>query len=74
MASEPATEDLLRELAPQVLGVLLRRYGGLDSCEDAVQEALLDAAVQWPASGRPGQPAGLAADSRHPAAERHAAP
>jgi RNA polymerase sigma factor (sigma-70 family) len=51
-------EDLLRELAPQVLGVLMRRYGGLDSCEDAVQEALLDAATQWPASGLPGNPRG----------------
>jgi RNA polymerase sigma factor (sigma-70 family) len=49
-------EDLLRELAPQVLGVLMRRYDGLDSCEDAVQEALLDAAVQWPASGTPENP------------------
>jgi RNA polymerase sigma factor (sigma-70 family) len=52
------TEDLLRELAPQVLGVLLRRYGGLDSCEDAVQEALVDAATQWPDSGIPGNPRG----------------
>jgi len=52
------TEDLLRELAPQVLGVLMRRYGGLDSCEDAVQEALLDAATQWPASGTPDNPRG----------------
>ena len=58
MTGQPATEDLLRELAPQVLGVLMRRYGGLDSCEDAVQEALLDAAVQWPASGPPGNPRG----------------
>ena len=49
-------ENLLRELAPQVLGVLMRRYGGLDSCEDAVQEALIDAAVQWPASGTPENP------------------
>jgi RNA polymerase sigma factor (sigma-70 family) len=40
-------EDLLRELAPQVLGALLRRYDGLDACEDAVQEALADAAAQW---------------------------
>jgi RNA polymerase sigma factor (sigma-70 family) len=51
-------EDLLRELAPQVLGVLMRRYGGLDTCEDAVQEALLDAATQWPASGTPDNPRG----------------
>jgi RNA polymerase sigma factor (sigma-70 family) len=40
-------EDLLRRLAPQVLGVLVRRYGRFDACEDAVQEALLAAAVQW---------------------------
>jgi RNA polymerase sigma factor (sigma-70 family) len=50
--------DLLRELAPQVLGVLMRRFGGLDLCEDAVQEALLDAATQWPASGTPANPRG----------------
>jgi RNA polymerase sigma factor (sigma-70 family) len=36
--------------------VLMRRYAGLDSCEDAVQEALLAAAAQWPASGRPDNP------------------
>jgi RNA polymerase sigma factor (sigma-70 family) len=53
-----SNEDLLRELAPQVLGVLMRRYGGLDACEDAVQEALLDAATQWPASGTPDNPRG----------------
>jgi RNA polymerase sigma factor (sigma-70 family) len=53
-----STEDLLRELAPQVLGVLMRRYGGLDTCEDAVQEALLDAATQWPGAGTPGNPRG----------------
>jgi RNA polymerase sigma factor (sigma-70 family) len=52
----PSTEDLLRELAPQVLGVLMRRYAGLDSCEDAVQEALLDGATQWPAAGLPDNP------------------
>jgi RNA polymerase sigma factor (sigma-70 family) len=56
VTSQPAAEDLLRELAPQVLGVLMRRYAGLDSCEDAVQEALLDAATQWPATGLPDNP------------------
>ena len=56
MTAGQSTEDLLREFAPQVLGVLMRRYDGLDSCEDAVQEALLDAAVQWPASGTPENP------------------
>ena len=53
-----AIQDLLRELAPQVLGALLRRHDGLDSCEDAVQEALLDAATQWPRSGTPANPRG----------------
>ena len=42
-------EDLLRELAPQVLATLTRRHGQFDACEDAVQEALLDAATSWPA-------------------------
>jgi RNA polymerase sigma factor (sigma-70 family) len=49
-------EDLLRELAPQVLGALVRRHGGFDTCEDAVQEALLAAALQWPADGLPDDP------------------
>ncbi|MGC5009706.1 RNA polymerase sigma factor [Streptosporangium sp. DT93] len=53
-----ATEDLLRELAPQVLGVLVRRHGRFEECEDAVQEAVLAAAVQWPAEGVPGNPRG----------------
>ena len=52
----PRVEDLLRELAPQVLGVLVRRYGRFDSSEDAVQEALLAAAMQWPDEGMPENP------------------
>jgi len=51
-------EDLLRSLAPQVLGTLVRRYGQFEACEDAVQEALLAASVQWPEEGLPGRPAG----------------
>ena len=51
-------DGLLRELAPQVLGVLVRRHGDFATCEDAVQEALLAAAVQWPATGVPDNPAG----------------
>lgn len=51
-------EDLLRELAPQVLGVLVRRHGGFDACEDAVQEALLAAALAWPSAGVPANPTG----------------
>jgi RNA polymerase sigma factor (sigma-70 family) len=49
-------EELLREAAPQVLGVLIRRYGQFDACEDAVQEALLSAATQWPDEGIPDNP------------------
>jgi RNA polymerase sigma factor (sigma-70 family) len=51
-------EDLLRELAPQVLGTLVRRHRDFDTCEDAVQEALLAAALQWPADGTPANPRG----------------
>jgi RNA polymerase sigma factor (sigma-70 family) len=54
----PAIEDLLRELTPQVLGALVRRHGQFEGCEDAVQEAVLAAAVQWPAEGVPGNPRG----------------
>ena len=53
-----ALEDLLRELAPQVLGALVRRYGHFDTAEDAVQEALLAAAQQWPDEGVPDSPRG----------------
>ena len=49
-------DDLLRELAPQVLVTLVRRHGQFDACEDAVQEALLAAMLQWPAEGVPDQP------------------
>ncbi|OLT15797.1 RNA polymerase subunit sigma-24 [Pseudonocardia sp. CNS-139] len=49
---------MLRPLAPQVLGILVRRHGGFDACEDAVQDALLAAAVQWPAEGVPANPRG----------------
>ncbi|MEU8221932.1 sigma-70 family RNA polymerase sigma factor [Kribbella sp. NPDC048915] len=51
-------EELLREQAPRVLGVLVRRYGDFDACEDAVQEALLAAYLQWPADGVPANPRG----------------
>jgi RNA polymerase sigma factor (sigma-70 family) len=54
----PVLEDLLRELAPQVLGALVRRQGQFEGCEDAVQEAVLAAAVQWPAEGVPDNPRG----------------
>jgi RNA polymerase sigma factor (sigma-70 family) len=53
----PRVEDLLHRLAPQVLGALVRRYGRFDACEDAVQEALLAAALQWQVEGEPDDPA-----------------
>jgi RNA polymerase sigma factor (sigma-70 family) len=54
----PDIEDLLRDLTPQVLGALVRRYGRFEDCEDAVQEAVLAATVQWPAEGVPNNPRG----------------
>src|SRR5262249_11791253 len=58
MSAPPAIEDLLRELTPQVLGALVRRHGQFEGCEDAVQEAVLAATVQWPAEGAPDNPRG----------------
>jgi RNA polymerase sigma factor (sigma-70 family) len=52
------TEDLLRELAPQVLGAVARRYRDFAAAEDAVQEALLAACEQWARHGRPDNPRG----------------
>ncbi len=56
--TDAAIAALLRELAPRVLGVLVRRNGNFDDCEDAVQEALLAAAVSWPVDGVPKNPTG----------------
>lgn len=58
MTGPDGIEDLLRTYAPQVLGVLVRRYGTFDTCEDAVQEALIAAARQWPEEGVPDNPRG----------------
>ena len=58
MRTDCATEDLLRELAPQVLGLLVRRHGQFEECEDAVQEAVLAATTRWPADGLPDNPRG----------------
>jgi RNA polymerase sigma factor (sigma-70 family) len=51
-----ALEDVWRRQAPHVLGALLRRYGDLGDCEDAVQDAAEAAAAQWPAGGVPDDP------------------
>jgi RNA polymerase sigma factor (sigma-70 family) len=51
-------EQLLRELAPQVLGAVIRRFRDFAAAEDAVQEALVAAASQWPGQGIPDNPRG----------------
>ena len=56
MSGIATVPTLLRELAPQVLGVLVRRAGDFAGAEDAVQEALILAAEQWPARGLPDSP------------------
>lgn len=58
VSTNTEVERQLRELAPQVLGILVRRFGGFDICEDAVQEALVAAASQWPSDGLPENPKG----------------
>ena len=57
-AADTRAEDLLRALAPQVLGALMRRYDDFAAAEDAVQEALIAAAGQWPRDGVPDYPRG----------------
>ena len=57
-SSESGFEHLLRELAPQVLGAVMRRYRDFAASEDAVQEALIAAAEQWPRDGAPNNPRG----------------
>ncbi|HEY3724173.1 MAG TPA: DUF6596 domain-containing protein [Acidimicrobiia bacterium] len=56
MTTPASTEGLLRTLAPQALGALTRRYGDFADAEDALQEALVAAADQWPVDGEPDQP------------------
>ena len=55
---ENQIEHLLRELAPQALGVVARRFRDFPLAEDAVQEALLAAFRQWPQEGIPENPRG----------------
>ncbi|HEX2078070.1 MAG TPA: DUF6596 domain-containing protein [Longimicrobium sp.] len=57
-SSDTTVGHLLRELAPQVLGAVARRHGDFDAAEDAVQEALVAAAMQWPEQGIPQNPRG----------------
>jgi RNA polymerase sigma factor (sigma-70 family) len=55
---DTTSEHLLRELAPQVLGVVARRFRDFSSAEDAVQEATIAAFTQWPQEGVPENPRG----------------
>ena len=57
-SADGAIGHLLRELAPQVLGAVARRHGDFAAAEDAVQDALIAAAMQWPRSGIPRNPRG----------------
>ena len=57
-ADDAAVWRLLRDLAPRVLGAVARRHEDFEAAEDAVQEALIAAAAQWPASGIPDNPRG----------------
>jgi RNA polymerase sigma factor (sigma-70 family) len=58
MRDATGTEQLVRELAPQVLGAITRRFGDFSAAEDAVQEALIAATQQWPSEGVPDNPRG----------------
>jgi RNA polymerase sigma factor (sigma-70 family) len=57
-SSASSIGHLLRDLAPQVLGAIARRHGDFADAEDAVQEALIAAAAQWPTDGIPTNPRG----------------
>ena len=67
MSRPPGIEGLLRDAAPQVLGAVVRRFGDFADSEDAVQEALVAAAAQWPAQGTPDNPAGAGSSTSRPA-------
>jgi predicted RNA polymerase sigma factor len=56
--TEPHVDEVMRAAAPRVLANLIRHYGDFGRCEDALQEALLDAHLQWPATGIPASPSG----------------
>jgi RNA polymerase sigma factor (sigma-70 family) len=55
---DDTSEQLLRELAPQVLGSVARRFHDFAAAEDSVQEAMIAAFTQWPQEGVPDNPRG----------------
>ena len=56
MTNDIPIEYLLRDLTPQVLGIVVRRFRDFAAAEDAVQEASIAAAMQWPRDGVPENP------------------
>ena len=67
---DATSEHLLRELAPQVLGAVARRFRDFSSAEDAVQEAMIAAFTQWPQEGVPDNPTRLVDSGRIPPHDR----
>jgi RNA polymerase sigma factor (sigma-70 family) len=63
--NDPRVERLLRDLAPRVLGAVVRRFRDFSASEDAVQEALIAAATQWPREGVPDNPRGWLVQVAH---------
>ena len=57
-SGETGIEALLRDATPHVLGAVTKRFRDFTAAEDAVQEALLAASVQWPRAGVPDNPRG----------------
>lgn len=55
-SSDKPIGHLLRELTPQVLGMVVRRFRDFAAAEDAVQEASIAAVMQWPREGVPENP------------------
>src|SRR4029078_5987539 len=64
-------EHLLRELTPHVLGIVVRRFRDFAAAEDAVQEASLAAAIQWPSEGKPENPRARLAPGAFPPQRAH---
>jgi RNA polymerase sigma-70 factor (ECF subfamily) len=56
--SSTALTSLAREHSGRVLALLARRFGDLDLADDAVQEAMIQAAERWPIDGVPTNPPG----------------
>jgi RNA polymerase sigma-70 factor, ECF subfamily len=56
--TDEALNRLAREDSGRVRALLASRFGDLDLADDAVQDALIEAARTWPSSGVPSNPGG----------------